>query len=317
MIFPRTFCCARTLSNILLQNTTRSTYATQAATKVNKGVLTELRQKTGFSFFQCNNALKACDNDPSLAEQWLREQAEKEGWKKAAKLQTRSTSQGLVGVLAKDNYAALVQVACETDFVARNDLFRQLVCSVAEATVEFRRKVIAQNLAVNCSGSTEIGHLREELILHKIHTLPVAGDTHRNVEEQVVGVVGKIGENIQVRKALAISTHHNNIIGVASHGGSTATVDSCEMGTYGAAVVLRPLNPNPADVEGLTRLARSLSQHVIGMNPRALVSGDGVSEEESLLGQEFLLDDSRCVGDMVGKAGVEVVDFVRFGVNDE
>jgi len=215
MIFPRSSCCVRSLTNVLVQVTTRSTYATQTATKVNKSVLTELRQKTGFSFFQCNNALKACDNNSQLAEVWLREQAEKEGWKKAVKLQTRSTSQGLIGVLAKDNYAAVVQVACETDFVARNDLFRQLVCSVAKATVEFRQRVIAQNLAVNCSGSSEIGHLREVLIPHKIHTLPVPCGGYSNVEEQVVSVVGKIGENIQVRKALAFNTpqqHHRHRI---------------------------------------------------------------------------------------------------------
>jgi len=316
MIFPRSSCCVRSFTSLLVQITSRNTYASQTASKVNKSALTELRQKTGFSFVQCNNALKACDNNMQEAEAWLREQAEKEGWKKAAKLQTRSTSQGLIGVLAKENYAAVVQVACETDFVARNDLFRQLVCSVAKATIHFRQRVIAQNLAVNSTGSSDIGHLREVLIPHKILSLPIPAGDHNNVEEQVVSVVGKIGENIQVKKALAISTHHNNIIGVASHGGSTATADSCEMGTYGAVVVLKPLHPDP-NTGQLTKLARSLSQHVIGMNPKTLHCGDGVSVEESLMGQEFLLDESRCVGDMVNEAGVEVVDFVRFGISDE
>ena len=89
-------------------------------------------------------------------------------------------------------------MACETDFVARNDLFRQLVCSVAKATIDFRQRVIAQNLAVNSTGSSDIGHLREVLIPHKILSLPIPAGDHNNVEEQVVSVVGKIGENIQV-----------------------------------------------------------------------------------------------------------------------
>ena len=109
MIFQRSTCCLRPIAKVWVGSTC-STYTSQAASKVNKSVLTELRQKTGFSFFQCNNALKACNNDVVKAEQWLHEQAEKEGWKKAAKLQTRSTGQGLVGVLAENNYAALVQV---------------------------------------------------------------------------------------------------------------------------------------------------------------------------------------------------------------
>jgi len=291
-------------------------FATQQATKIDKTILSQLRANTGFSFYQCNQALKAVNNDVQAAEVWLKEQAEKEGWKKAAKLQTRSTNQGLVGVLSRKNYASIVNVACETDFVARNDLFRQLVTSVATSTLEFRRSVVAQNMAVNSSGSEEISHLREVLMPYKLNTLRVP-ELDMNIEENIVSVVGKIGENIRVKKALAISTNSSNIIGYSSHGGTgVGGMEDCALGTYGAIVVLKPLETSHDTVK-LTQFARSLSQHVIGMNPKSLHEGGGVAVEESLMGQQFLLDESKLVGELVDEVGVDIVDFVRYGIDDE
>lgn len=291
-----------------------SRYSTQAVIKADKKLLTELRKKTGFSFFKCNEALKLTVNDPLKAEVWLKEQAEKEGWTKAAKLQGRSTNQGLIGVLCKENYAALVQVSCETDFVARNDLFQELVLMTAQATINFRQQVVMQNLKVNSTGLDDIAHLREFLIQHKIQSLP-APNTAGTIEEHVVGLVGKIGENIQVKKALAISTSKQNIIGTSSHGSISTKVDDCVMGTYGAAVVLKPIREN-LERSNLATFARTLSQHVIGMNPKVICATEGVAIEDTLLGQEFLLDDSKQVGDLVKEAGVEVIDFIRYSINE-
>ena len=76
----------------------------------NKVLLTKLRKSTGYPFTKCSEALKLFSNNLEEAEKWLHEQAEKEGWLKAQKLKERSTSEGLVGVLADENFAALVEV---------------------------------------------------------------------------------------------------------------------------------------------------------------------------------------------------------------
>lgn len=88
----------------------RSLSTCQVLSAIDKKLLTSLRKKTGFSFTKCNDAMKLHDNDLEKAEEWLYKQAEKEGWAKAKKLKSRSTSQGLVGVLALQNHAALVEV---------------------------------------------------------------------------------------------------------------------------------------------------------------------------------------------------------------
>nr|KAF6375666.1 Ts translation elongation factor, mitochondrial [Pipistrellus kuhlii] len=100
-----------------------------------KELLMKLRRKTGYSFVNCKKALETCGGDLKQAESWLHEKAQKEGWSKAAKLHGRKTKEGLIGLLQEGNSTVLVEVNCETDFVARNLKFQQLVQQVALGTM--------------------------------------------------------------------------------------------------------------------------------------------------------------------------------------
>lgn len=75
------------------------------------------------------------------AEKWLKEQAQALGWSKATKLEGRITKQGLVGVMVQKNIGAMVEVNCETDFVARNKTFQQFVESVSIACIQHASKM--------------------------------------------------------------------------------------------------------------------------------------------------------------------------------
>lgn len=92
-----------------------------------KSLLASLRKKTGYTFANCKKALEIHNNDLNLAETWLRQQAQELGWSKATKLEGRRTTQGLIGVAVRDNDGVLVEVNCETDFVARNAEFQKIV----------------------------------------------------------------------------------------------------------------------------------------------------------------------------------------------
>ena len=82
----------------------------QAAIKVDKSLLSKLRKETGFGFAKCMESLQLNSNDYNAAVTWLEEEAKKQGWEKATKLQGRAASEGLVGVLVDGNYAAMVEV---------------------------------------------------------------------------------------------------------------------------------------------------------------------------------------------------------------
>ncbi|XP_057317716.1 elongation factor Ts, mitochondrial-like [Hydractinia symbiolongicarpus] len=280
-----------------------------------KALLTDLRKGTGYSFAKCNEALKQCNNNLQEAELWLHEQAEKEGWSKAKKLNKRSTNQGLVGILAEDNYVAIVELACETDFVARNELFQELVSTAAQSTLHFRQQVILQNQKVNSLNNNDVTHLREFLLQHELQTLTVKNGSV-TLQEHLVSLVGKIGENMKLKRAIAIATNRENIVGTAVHGNITACINNCFMGSYASTVVLKPLHQD-CDAINLKQLANGISQHVIGMNPQFLHPPHGNdNDEEALLSQEYLLNDKIKIKDIVRQNNVEIVDFVRYGVNE-
>uniref|UniRef100_A0A914UU62 Elongation factor Ts, mitochondrial n=2 Tax=Plectus sambesii TaxID=2011161 RepID=A0A914UU62_9BILA len=99
-----------------------------AAPKIDKEALMELRRRTRYSFINCRKALQEFGpNRLPEAEKWLHELARKEGWEKSTKLSHRSTKQGLVGVATEKNVAVIVEVNCETDFVAKAADFKSLV----------------------------------------------------------------------------------------------------------------------------------------------------------------------------------------------
>lgn len=208
-------------------------------------------------------------------------------------------------------------MACETDFVARNDLFQELISSTAASVLNFRQQVIQQNLKVSSNAGEEITHLREVIMEHELKGF-IIPSKNITIEEHVVSLVGKIGENIKLKRAMAIATNSSNIIGTSTHGGSSNfVVDGCHMGTYAGVVVLKPLHVG-IDEEEARKIAKGLSQHVIGMNPTCLEHNNNkdVPEEDSLLGQDYLLNDKIKVRKLVEATGVEIVDFVRYSVLD-
>lgn len=104
-----------------------------------KSLLATLRKKTGYTFSNCKKALEMHNNDLKQAEVWLNQQAQSLGWSKATKLEGRQTMQGLVGVSVNQDDGVLVEVNCETDFVARNREFQKMVEETAKTCLDYVR----------------------------------------------------------------------------------------------------------------------------------------------------------------------------------
>ncbi|XP_071488554.1 elongation factor Ts, mitochondrial-like [Diadema antillarum] len=304
-----------------------------AATAVSssKANLAKLRKKTGFSFVNCRKALEKFDNDVEKAEVWLREQAQKEGWSKATKLQGRVTAQGLIGVLCQDNAAVMVEVNCETDFVARNSKFQHLVSHVAATTLASQREKSSNQEIVKISlGRDDLKTLVDE--------------NSKTVEDSTALTIGQVGENMSVRRALFLSSPQDSFIGSYVHSAlqkpQQEKSSKCTMGKYGALVVFTKLGETSANFRPEV-LGRRLSQHVVGMNPLRIgvytppdpevqtkeeqtqppsESSEETSppppaaetESDEMLNQEYLLDPSLTVGELLQQENIQVLDFVRF-----
>lgn len=124
--------------------------------------------------------------------------------------------------------------------------------------------------------------------------------------------VGKLGENMTLKRAAWVKVPDGFYIGSYVHGAvHSPLLHNLVLGKYGALVICET-SEQKANLE---ELGRRLGQHVVGMAPRSVGSLDdepGGEEETKMLSQPYLLDPSITLGQYVQPRGVSVVDFVRF-----
>jgi len=188
--------------------------------EVTAAAVKELREKTGAGMMDCKKALTETGGDMEAAIDWLR----KKGLSAAAKKAGRVATEGVVGSYIHGNgkIGVLVEVNCETDFVARNEEFQQLVRDIAmhiaaAAPLYVRREevdpeVLDRELEVYRGQLEEQGkpeHIwdkilegRKEKFFKEICLLeqPFVKDPDQTVQDVVNAAIAKIGENITVRR---------------------------------------------------------------------------------------------------------------------
>ena len=179
----------------------------------------ELRERTGAGFMDCKKALTESDGDLEKATVLLRER----GVAQAAKKADRDAREGLIGsyIHTGDRFGALVEVNCETDFVARNEQFQQLVKDLAIQVVALRpdypsieaipADVLAAKkaeLLADESVQKKPENIREQIVdgqLRKWYQQVVLTeqpfrDTDQTVGQLITSAIATIGENIRVRR---------------------------------------------------------------------------------------------------------------------
>lgn len=144
-------------------------------TKITTAQIKKLREKTKAGVMECHKALKACKGDLVKAEKWLL----RKGITKAAKRVGRETSEGIIETYTHNDrkIVSVVELLCETDFVAQTDEFIKLAHELAMQVAAMKPKNVKEFLAQ-----------------------PYIRDEKRTVDSLVKETIGKLGENIAVRK---------------------------------------------------------------------------------------------------------------------
>jgi elongation factor Ts len=204
-------------------------------TTISASMVKELRDKTGAGMMDCKAALTETDGDMEKAIDWLR----KKGLSKAAKKAGRVAAEGLVGVTAAGKDAAIVEVNSETDFVARNEQFQDLVRNVAALAPKAKGDV-AKLLAMSYPNSKE------------------------TVETFVKELVATIGENMTVRRTAQLEVGD----GVIADYVHNKVADG--LGKIGVLVALE----GKGDKAALSTFGRQLAMHIAAANPAALTADE-------------------------------------------
>jgi elongation factor Ts len=158
----------------------------------------ELRERTGAGIKECKEILEQTDGNINKAIEILRAK----GIEAAAKKATREAREGLIGVYTHygSRVAALVELNCETDFVARTDDFKNLSNALAQHIVALNPRFISEgevtDEAVTESGLTREVFVKENVLLAQ----PFVKDPSKSIEEMIKEAIAKLGENIVVRR---------------------------------------------------------------------------------------------------------------------
>lgn len=242
------------------------------------------------------------DNDLTKAEKWLHEQAQSMGWSKVTKLEGRSTQQGLVGVLIEKNIGALVEINCETDFVARNENFREFVEKASKACIDYVKDISGNDV-------TKIALESESLKNLKL-------SDGKNLSDHLALLIGKIGENTVLKRAICYKTADSIKLFGFTHPAPEKIEDGkVFMGKYGT---IAAFNSNTENTEQVRDVYRKICQHIVGVNPSKIGNpetdkpNEVKDEEQCLIFQDFILDPEVTISDILEENDIKIIDFQRF-----
>ena len=203
--------------------------------EITTALVKELRERTGAGMMDCKRALSETDGDLDEAVDWLRTK----GLAAAAKKSGRVAAEGLVAAAVDGAKGALVEVNSETDFVARNATFQELVVTIA-------------GIALANDGDFD-----------RMAAATFPGED-RTVAKQVTHMVGTIGENLQLRRSIGLSVDQGVVVNY---------VHNAVAPRAGTIAVLVGLD-SAGDADGLTALAKQLAMHIAATNPKAVTAAD-------------------------------------------
>lgn len=231
------------------------------------------------------------------------------GWSKAQKVEGRTTAQGLIGVLIKNNIGALVEVNCETDFVARNKEFQNFIGKASQACLNYMSAVDSENIIKIGIGNDALKNIK--------------CTDDKTLGDHLALLIGTVGENSTLKRAICYKTPASvNLVGYA-HSTSEQIQNPDEgqlIGKYGAIAAFK--SETPVDTEK-QELQKKILQHIVGMNPEKVGNKENdepnpsKDDETCLIYQEFLLDQDIIVGELLEESGLEVLDFQRFACGEQ
>ena len=268
-----------------------------------------LREMSGAGMMDCKKALTACEGDMDKAMDYLREKSLAASAKKAARI----AAEGIVSSYVTDDHkvGAIVEVNCETDFVAKTDDFKALVNSVAKLVVEKNPSDVDELMALDCGDGT--------------------------VAEMVNRAVAKIGEKITIRRFARMEgqlvdtyIHLGGKIGVIV-AAKTADAEKARPAVHDVAMHIAAAKPgvlhrdevDPADLDKEREILRAQALNDPKPKPaniiEKMVEGRIAKyyKEVCLLEQPFVKNPDQSIEQMLKEHGdVELVAFVRFEMGE-
>lgn len=274
------------------------------ATPITAALVQELRARTGAGMMDCKKALTAAEGNLDAAAEAMR----KSGQIQAEKKSGRIAAEGLVVIKSNAERSVILEINCETDFVARDENFKQFAEAVTQLALDKHSDSVEALLAAS---------------------FPTTGESVENTRQTLIA---KLGENIQIRRLAFVELEAGSVIGAYVHTGRLGTIVQLQGGNEQLAkdLALHIIANNPLvvsaddvsnDVIAKEREIFTAQAQASGKPPAVIdkmIAGriEKFLNEVTLLGQVFIKDETMNVKTLLERSQAKVVGFVRFAVGE-
>lgn len=264
-------------------------------------LIKQLRERTGAGLTDCKKALTENNNDLNLASEWLR----KQGIAKSAKKANRIAAEGLTDLVVNGDQAVILEVNCETDFVAKGEKFRQLVNTIRDTIVKEKpTNVEAGNqilTSVFADATVSMGEkltLRRFEIVNKNANETFGSYIHMGGKISVLTIINKnekeLADNIAMHIAANAPTY------ICPHCVPNEVIENekkiaLEAAKGDAKLMSKPQAIIDKIIEG--KVHKTLSEVILHEQP-------------------YILDDKKKVADVLKEKDVSVIKFIRYQVGE-
>lgn len=281
---------------------------------ISASLVKELRERTGAGMMDCKKALEATEGNIDAAIDWLREK----GISKAAKKADRIAAEGLTNILVEGNESVLVELNSETDFVASNAQFLELLSTVTKTLLTSGATTVEEALKTNVNGSS--------------------------LEELLLNATATIGEKITLRRFVRVTKTDADFFGSYVHktdakitvGGRTSALVVLNGGSAEVAkdmaMQVASMSPTyisrdhmPQDVVSKERDIQreiALNDDALKSKPENVLNGiiegrlSKSLQDMCLVDQLFFKDQDKKIAQVLKEANASVVSFIRYGVGE-
>ncbi|XP_022935133.1 elongation factor Ts, mitochondrial-like [Cucurbita moschata] len=232
-------------------------------------LIRQLRERTSAPIKDVKAALIDCNWDIEAAQTELR----KRGKVLALKKSSRTAAEGLLALAQNETKAVVIELNCETDFVARNEIFQYLALSLA------RQALLSESLSHDVSGTFPVGLEQLEGMKLNLEHPKINGET--TALNAVTEVAAIMGENIKLRRGFSMSASSSGVISTYLH-----TSPQPGLGRIAGILSLEVEGGN-SKLDALQRVGSELAMHVVAAKPlfltKELVASDALENEREVL----------------------------------
>ncbi|PIN22075.1 Mitochondrial translation elongation factor EF-Tsmt, catalyzes nucleotide exchange on EF-Tumt [Handroanthus impetiginosus] len=243
-------------------------YSSEISASEQTNLIKQLRERTSAPIKDVKSALVACNWDIEAAQKDLR----KRGVVLASKKSSRTAAEGLLALAQDENKAVVVELNCETDFVARNEIFQYLALSLAKSALLLEG-------SKQSSAATPVGpECLEDLRMILSHP-KISGE--RTIQSAITEVAAMMGENVKLGGGFTISTPPNGVLSTYLHTSPQPGVGRI------AGIVSLEVESKDIPLDAVQHVGSELAMHVVAAKPLFLtkehVSSDALGNEREIL----------------------------------